>query len=97
MWWKRVGGRELRELLMRSWDPIGVSGWPDAADEYDSYMGDVATMLREERSIEDLASYLAWAREQRMGLREYRERDLAVAQEVSTWYRESIARYGESN
>jgi hypothetical protein len=51
MWWKRVGGRELRELLMRSWDPIGVSGWPDAADEYDSYMGDVATMLREERSI----------------------------------------------
>ena len=30
-WWKRVGERELRALVMSDWDPIGVSDFPEAA------------------------------------------------------------------
>ena len=46
MWWKRRGGSGIRRLLMEEWDPIGVKGIPEAADEYDSYRGAVAGMLR---------------------------------------------------
>jgi len=45
MWWKRKGQRELRALLMEEWDPIGVSGVAEAADEYDSYLLQLARRL----------------------------------------------------
>jgi hypothetical protein len=47
MWWKRRGGGGVRRLLMEDWDPIGVEGIPEAADEYDSYVGVVGQMLRD--------------------------------------------------
>ena len=31
----------IRAVLMAEWDPIGVSDIPEAADEYDSYIGGV--------------------------------------------------------
>ena len=31
----------IRGVLMAEWDPIGVSDIPEAADEYDSYIGGV--------------------------------------------------------
>lgn len=46
-WWKRDGARELRALLMDHWDPIGVAEVPEAADEYDTYVGHIGRMLRE--------------------------------------------------
>jgi hypothetical protein len=36
--WKTSGARELRGLLMKYRDPIGVNGIPEASDEYDSYL-----------------------------------------------------------
>jgi hypothetical protein len=30
--------RRIRSVLMDDWDPIGVQGVPEAADEYDSYV-----------------------------------------------------------
>lgn len=33
--------RQIREILMRDWDPIGVHGIPEAADEYDMYIGGI--------------------------------------------------------
>ena len=39
----RSAGREvmraIRAALMQHWDPIGVADIPEAADEYDSYLG----------------------------------------------------------
>jgi hypothetical protein len=44
---------------MREWDPIGVAGAPEAADEYDSYAGTVYVMMMDHRvSAEELAAYL---------------------------------------
>jgi hypothetical protein len=55
----RENRARVRELLMREWDPIGVSGIPQAADEYDNYIDEVYMMLMERRaSCETMAAYL---------------------------------------
>ena len=45
-WWKGAGEEELRELLMRAWDPIGVRDEPLAYSEYDSYLQQIFSKLR---------------------------------------------------
>ena len=52
---------------MEEWDPIGVRGVPEAADEYDTYVGKVYVMLMEEESTEVIASYLLEIATGRMG------------------------------
>jgi len=54
----------IREILNRDWDPIG--GCP--ADEYDGYMGKIATMLRDNAGDQDLVAYFKWAEVEHMGL-----------------------------
>src|SRR4051812_164744 len=46
-WWHDVGERELRALTMNRWDPIGVRNAPQAAREYDRYLGQIVSLLRE--------------------------------------------------
>jgi hypothetical protein len=58
LWFKRRGGRALRDLVMREWDPIGVSGAPEALDEYDGYLGRIADRLRREAPAEEIAELL---------------------------------------
>ena len=54
---------------MREWDPIGVAGVPEAADEYDSYVGDVYVMLMDQRATqEEIAAYLYDIAANHMGL-----------------------------
>jgi hypothetical protein len=36
---------QIRRILMSEWDPIGVSDNPDAADEYDAYIGGIYELL----------------------------------------------------
>ena len=44
---------------MREWDPIGISGVPQAADEYDQYVAEVYVMLMERRaSSKAIAAHL---------------------------------------
>jgi hypothetical protein len=89
MWWKRGGGAAVRRILMAEWDPIGVDGIPEAADEYDSYVGVVGQMLRDGTTDEELARYLADIRENYMGLGPSstgRELDGAVAAHLVRWY-----------
>ena len=35
----------VRECLLLHWDPIGVNKFPEASDEYDSYVDGVCTLL----------------------------------------------------
>jgi len=91
-WWRQVGERELRDLTMERWDPIGVAGCLEAADEYDSYLGQIARRLREGASEEELASYLATATDG-MGLMRRPAADLSAAREMRRWYDESTARF----
>ncbi len=53
---------------MSQWDPIGVQDEPNAADEYDGYLGDILTLLERGASADELATYLLNVETIRMGL-----------------------------
>ena len=59
----RIWRRKIRDILNRDWDPIGDC--PE--DEYESYVGDIAAMLRDNVSDEKLMQYLRWAEAEHMG------------------------------
>ena len=46
----RENRKRVREVLMRHWDPIGVSDHPQAQDEYDSYGAKAYVMLMDEHA-----------------------------------------------
>ena len=56
---------EIRHYV---WDPIGVSGVPQARDEYDSYVPLVVQMLMEGKKEEEIASHLHRIEGETMGL-----------------------------
>lgn len=58
--------RQIRSVLMGDWDPIGVQGIPEAADEYDSYAMPIYGLIRQ-GSEDALLDYLRWMTEN-MGL-----------------------------
>jgi hypothetical protein len=54
---------------MREWDPIGVAGIAEAADEYDTYADKAYVMLMDERAtVEAIAAYLFEIATTHMGL-----------------------------
>ncbi len=57
---------EIKRLLHFDWDPIGVSGIPEALDEYDSYAFRVFVMLNEGADAQAIAEYLDWVVTARM-------------------------------
>ena len=97
MWWKRSGARELRRILMEEWDPIGVKGAPEAADEYDRYVGQIGSRLHNGAMAEEIAAYLTWVEEAWMGLglsTAARSRNQAVAARLCAWYAEAMSADG---
>lgn len=59
---------KIRSVLMSEWDPIGVKDIPEAADEYDSYLGDVYGLVVQGASSSKIAEYLRYVEVDRMGL-----------------------------
>ena len=51
-------GVHIRRVLMAEWDPIGISDIPEAADEYDSYIGGVYELLERGVSEANIRDYL---------------------------------------
>ena len=49
---------KIRAILMAEWDPIGVNDVPEAADEYDSYIGGLYELLEQGASEESVRAYL---------------------------------------
>jgi hypothetical protein len=89
MWWKTVGHRELYDLLMLWWDPIGVKNIPEAQGEYTGYAGRLGRMLREGASEQELVASLAEA-ERSMRLGPKGERNALVAGKLIEWYARSM-------
>src|ERR1700722_5633925 len=81
-WWKTSGARELRGLLMKYWDPIGVNGIPEASDEYDSYLGPLAKKLHEGADANKISEYLSEVQTKRM---EIPARDISLPTLASGW------------
>ena len=49
---------DIRQALVKIWDPIGIKDEPRAEDEYDSYIGGVYALLLNRRSDSEIADYL---------------------------------------
>jgi hypothetical protein len=49
---------EIRHVLLRCWDPIGIRDEPNAQDEYDSYLGGIYEMLVGGATDEEIAHHL---------------------------------------
>ena len=59
----------IREVLMHTWDPIGVRDIEEAADEYDAYAGRVHHLLfAEHADVRAIATYLFDAAHRHMGI-----------------------------
>jgi hypothetical protein len=88
LWWRERGAAELRDLLYREWDPIGVKDLAhDSADEYEAYAGQLMRRLRAGASDEEVAALLEGFRLD-MGL-EPAEPPLETARRITRWYAES--------
>jgi hypothetical protein len=59
---------KIRPVLMEEWDPIGVNDVPEAADEYDGYIGGIYVLLRDGASDEQIAQHLSEIETKTMGL-----------------------------
>ncbi len=57
----------VRQVLLRDWDPIGVSQFLEAEDEYDSYVWPVCSLLIANGTRQQIADYLYWVETVRMG------------------------------
>ncbi|MEA2428488.1 MAG: hypothetical protein QOF37_2116 [Thermoleophilaceae bacterium] len=87
-WWTERGKSELRDLLYREWDPIGLKDIAEGSeDEYEAYGGQIARRLRAGATEEDIATLLEGFREE-MGL-EPAEPPLETARRIREWFRAS--------
>ena len=88
-WWRETGDRELRELLVEQWDPIGISQLAtEPLDEYEHYAGQLVRRLRAGATEEEIAAVLEGFRAD-MGLEPSDELPLGVARSIRDWYRRS--------
>jgi hypothetical protein len=69
----------IRDVLLREWDPIGISDVIEAQDEYDNYVGPVYSILERGGTEESLFEYLWWVETQHMGLIGQREQTEHIA------------------
>ncbi len=58
---------KVRAILLKYWDPIGISDIPEANDEYDIYIHELCNMLKN-KEINKICNYLYKIEKSRMGL-----------------------------
>jgi hypothetical protein len=71
---------QIREVLLRHWDPIGVSEEPQAQDEYDGYVGGIYRLLASGALPHAVAEHLARVEAEQMGFGTTADKLLPVAQ-----------------
>lgn len=74
----------ISEILLTKWDPIGVTEFENAADEYDSYCNDVIAMLADGTNVRDITNYLYESATLNMGLEspDLREKSEFAARQI---------------
>ena len=68
----------IRRILLTEWDPIGVSHFPEAQDEYDGYVGGVYKLLITHVDRQSLFFHLWQIETDHMGLSGNRQQTEAV-------------------
>jgi len=81
--------RATDEVLHNLWDPIGISEFPKARDEYWSYLPKVFKMLNDDNSDKAIVDYLLRIESKGMGLKPNKEKAKRVV-ETLNGYKEKI-------
>jgi hypothetical protein len=71
--------RRVDEILWKDWDPIGVSGFPEARDEYYSYLPNAFRLTLEGSGKSKIAEYLFSIEAERMGLPGNKQKCMRIA------------------
>jgi hypothetical protein len=77
--------RRVDKVLHYVWDPIGVSGIPEARDEYYAYLPDVMPLVQAEAGVGRIAAYLTEVETNRIGLAANKERAEGAAEIMVEW------------
>ena len=81
----------VRAILLNDWDPIGVAGIRESADEYDGYVADIAQMVEAGSAVSALCKHLMMIEVERIGLSGNKNRAQSVAAKLKSIARESPA------
>lgn len=85
---------KVHEILLKTWDPIGVGDVSAAVDEYDEYIVIVVRLLRENVSEQALADHLLDIELNRIGTSGDPERAKVAAQLLIKFYRDRFRAEG---
>lgn len=77
--------RVVDEVLHYVWDPIGISGVPQARNEYDSWVPQVFGLLRAGSDAPEIADCLQRISADRMGLAKLEDRASEAAAVLVEW------------
>ncbi len=59
----------IREVLLRHWDPMGLSAAPGTPDDYDAVARELHALVTDRSTtVARLAAYLRWVEREQMGL-----------------------------
>jgi hypothetical protein len=83
----------IGEVLHYVWDPIGVSGMPQARDEYSGYVGSIYSLLRSGAEGSEISAHLQHLANEHMGLPDRQEQSDAAASLLTSW-RDFLAEVG---
>ena len=50
--------REVKKILISSWDPLDIGDNPNLSDEYDAYVAAVIKLVKEGSSVQVIENYL---------------------------------------
>jgi len=78
-------------MLLYAWDPIGVAGVSQAANEYDGYVLPLLGKLREGATATEVAAYLNGVETEQMGLSPPATQNVEVGQRIARWYENSTS------
>ena len=85
--------RTVSNWLLQHWDPIGVSSYPEAHDEYNGYVPTIVRFLDNGADPNRIADYLLYVEAERMGLPGRPERNLEAARKIVELWSEYVAQY----
>jgi hypothetical protein len=80
----------IKRILLEEWDPIGVFEFPEAQDEYDTYVSEVYRLLSQRAGVCEMFDYLWWLETTHMGLSGDRQKTEKIAERLAGLISEGI-------
>jgi hypothetical protein len=79
--------RQIGDVLLRNWDPLGVADHPEAEGEYEAYVGPVYRMLADGATDREIAEHLVRLETEALGFEDSHWRMLVpVARKLRKLY-----------